>query len=114
MTSGRHAGDRPEHAHDSARAQSAEDVGPNVDLDDMFGLRRASSMLPEPSRDAFFERWAELVQECRYDLRLLSIAATREARAPARSPGITRAWATVACSLQRYVEWRFEPPPSSS
>ncbi len=108
VTSGRQPGDEAEPARQPAPMQSADDVGPDVDLDDMFGLRHALSMLPEPSRDAFVERWAELVQECRYDLRLLSTAATREARAQARSPGMESAWAMVARSMHRYVEWRFD------
>src|SRR5689334_11942056 len=42
-----------------------------VDLDDMFGLRRALSSLPERFHDRFVERWVQLGGRCEYDVQAL-------------------------------------------
>jgi hypothetical protein len=78
-----------------------------VDLDDMFGLRRALAMLPERLHDAFVERWVQLGGRCDYDVHALSVETRNESdHWRRREPALASAWATVAIAMSRYVAWR--------
>ena len=56
----------------------AELLRRRVDLDDMFGLRRALSSLPERFHDIFVERWVQLGGHCDYDVNALSVETRNE------------------------------------
>jgi hypothetical protein len=82
-----------------------------VDLDDMFGLRRALAVLPERLHDAFVQRWVQLGGRCDYDVRALSVETRNESdHWRRREPALASAWATVAVAMSRYVAWRSHAP----
>jgi hypothetical protein len=85
----------------------AEHYRRRVDLDDMFGLRRALSALPERFHDAFVARWVQLGGRCEYDVDALSVEARNESdRWRRREPALASAWSTVSIAMSRYVAWR--------
>ena len=85
----------------------AELLRRRVDLDDMFGLRRALSSLPERFHDIFVERWVQLGGRCDYDVNALSVETSNESdHWRRREPALSSAWATVSIAMSRYIAWR--------
>jgi hypothetical protein len=80
-------------------------VGEPVDRDDIFGVRRALGLLPDDRWDAFLHRWAQLGDQCEYDLNLLRADVIQEAD-DCRDEAMAAAWATIALAMSSYLEWR--------
>ncbi len=81
----------------------------NVDLDDMFGVRRALEGLPPPLRDPFLQHWCEITQATPGDLAAICTAVRREAMRRALRDGdhdpVTGAWKHVSEAMTRYLAW---------
>jgi hypothetical protein len=82
-------------------------TGTYYDPDDIFGVRRALGALTEPEREAFFEEWASLTEECRFDVPSIHgvVRAMVEA-ADGRIAALDGAWATVDRAITGYLDWR--------
>jgi hypothetical protein len=78
-----------------------------VDLDDVFGLRRALAMLPDAHRDLFIQQWSQIAARCEYDVNLVRTAVVRQAREYRfRDPELGDAWTTVGAAMGAYLAWR--------
>ena len=92
-------------------------TGTCYDPDDIFGVRRAMAVLTEPEREAFFEEWTVLTEECGFDVP--SILAAVKCRVEAGDGGIAAldsAWTTVDGAITGYLDWhatRMRPVPRS-
>jgi hypothetical protein len=82
-------------------------TGTSYDPDDIFGVRKALRILPEPQHDAFFDRWIALTEACNFDVPGI-LAAVRLQRAVSRpgAPGLDAAWSTVDEAITGYLDWR--------
>ena len=79
-----------------------------VDRDDIFGVRRALDLLPDDRWDAFLHRWAQLGDQCEYDLNLLRADVIQEVD-DCPDEVTAAAWATIALAMSSYLEWRSDP-----
>lgn len=86
---------------------------PHLDLDDIFGVRRATEVLPMALRDTFFDDWRTLTETRLNDVTALHSAATRQAAQRALRNGIddplTVAWRAVSQAMTRYLAWKETP-----
>jgi len=82
-----------------------------VDLDDMFGIRRALRTLPEHRWDDFFSAWAEIADRCALDVERMQVEIAGAVRAPRDNragfdDSLAPAWATVSEAMRCYLAWR--------
>ena len=81
----------------------------NVDLDDMFGVRRALEALPESLRDGFLDQWRALTESKNNNLAAIRTVAARNAEYQAIRDGdqdpVAAAWRIVNEAMTRYLAW---------
>lgn len=94
---------------DSATGSAVQPVA-GVDLDDMFGLRRALRLLPERRWDDFFSAWARIAETCELDVErmqaMVAWAAGALDRYAATDDELSAAWETVSAAMRAYLGWR--------
>jgi hypothetical protein len=76
------------------------------DPDDMLGVRRALTVLPDADHDRFFDRWVALTERCDFDLRRIHEAVREELDADPGPGGLAGAWAAVDEAMTAYLGWR--------
>jgi hypothetical protein len=82
-------------------------TGTSYDPDDIFGVRRAMAGLTEPQRDAFFDEWTVLTEDCSFDVpRILVAVRCRVEAADERIAALDDAWTTVDRAIAGYLDWR--------
>lgn len=92
----------------------AEAAPSAIDLDDMFGVRRALESLPDHLWDEFFSTWGEIADACALDVErmqaLAAIRATSPEGAAARDHLARAQWVgarrTVSDAMGSYLLWR--------
>ena len=81
-----------------------------VDLDDMFGVRRALETLPEPLHDGFLDQWRGLTESRNGNVAAIHTAVTREAKHRALRDSnydpIGIAWRHISEAMTLYLAWR--------
>ena len=82
-------------------------TGTYYDADDIFGVRRAMGALTESRREAFFEEWTSLTEECGFDVPcILEAVRCRVGTSDERITELDHAWATVDRAMTGYLDWR--------
>jgi hypothetical protein len=85
----------------------------DIDLDDMFGIRRALAGLGVDDHDRLLEEWRILTESQDYDVVAIGDAATRKATDRAgwdRSDDpVAHAWGLISDTTSRYLSWKRRP-----
>jgi hypothetical protein len=80
-----------------------------VDLDDMFGVRRALALLPERLHDVFIDNWRALTEAHPGNVVAIRAAVARRATRPFAdgvSDPCAAAWKLVSDAMTNYLAWR--------
>jgi hypothetical protein len=82
--------------------------GPSAyDPDDMFGVRRALGVVAAGDGDRFFDRWVEITECCKFDVRRIHTVVRQErCAADTDAARFAAAWATVDEAMTAYLGWR--------